>query len=130
MKHVLSMAFALAFAVPGHALACSCIPPQPVPEAVGVASRVFVGEVVSTRDTGDLYRRVVFRATEHFKGSPVDTIELTTAQHGAMCGYPFRPGVRYVVYTHGDDDALRTGTCSRTTPATGGSDLDALRALD
>lgn len=120
----------LALLVPVDALACSCIPPEPVPTAVESATRVFLGKVAQVEDRGTFQRVVRFDATEHFKGSPVDTIELVTAAHGAMCGYPFQAGLAYVVYAHGDEGDLRVSSCSRTTLAGSGSDLDELRAAD
>lgn len=122
---------ALSAAIPLDALACSCLRPQPVPEAVDNATRVFVGKVAEVERIDGLYRRVTFQVTEHFKGSPVESIQLTTAADGAMCGYPFHEGSTYVVYADGDESDLQTGSCSRNTLAIQpGSDLEVLRAAD
>ncbi|HEU4813528.1 MAG TPA: hypothetical protein VFS99_04795 [Xanthomonadaceae bacterium] len=128
MKPLLTLLALSALALPTDALACSCVPPQPVPEAVDDATRVFVGEVVDAERIDPLHRRVTFHATEHFKGSPVEKIQLTTASDGVMCGYPFNEGSTYVVYAYGEEGDLGTGSCSRTTLAIEGSDLEVLRA--
>lgn len=128
----LHLLFALLFlAASTDAFACSCLPPPPVPQAVAEATRVFHGEVVAVEDLGNFDQRVTFQVAEHFKGSPVDTIELVTSTTGAMCGYPFQMGAPYVVYADGSEGALTASSCTRTTLAIQpGSDLDALRALD
>lgn len=113
---------------PGEALACSCAPPRPIPEAVENATRVFHGKVVAIEPLNDIHQRVTFQVTEHFKGAPRDSLAIETATSGAMCGYPFREGSTYVVYAHGDD-SLATSSCSRTTLALSGSDLEVLREL-
>lgn len=130
MKPVFALLTLAALAAPLDALACSCLQSQPVPDAVDDATRVFVGKVVATENLEGFNRRITFQVSEHFKGSPVDTLELITARDGAMCGYPFHEGSTYVVYAYGEDGQLGAGTCSRTTLAIEGSDLEALRALD
>lgn len=128
MKAFFALAL-LALALPVPALACSCIPPQPIREAVENATRVFHGKVVTVEPLNDIHQRVTFQVTEHFKGTPRDTLAIETATSGAMCGYPFHEGSSYVVYAHGEDDSLATSSCSRTTHALNGSDLEALREL-
>lgn len=120
----------LALLVPVDALACSCARPQPVDEAVENALRVFHGEVVSIEKLNPLSERVTFRVSEHFKGEPVETLQVDTPIHGPSCGYPFQEGSDYVVYAHGEGDWLATNSCSRTTLAVPGSDLDVLRDAD
>ena len=128
MKPLLALLALAAFALPADALACSCAQPQAVPEAVENATRVFVGNVTQVEDVDAFHQRVTFRVTEHFKGSPVETVVLVSAKSSVMCGYPFMEEGRYVVYAHGDEGDLGTSSCSRTTLATQGSDLEALRA--
>ena len=128
MKLLPALLALAAFAIPADALACSCLQPQPIPEAVDDATRVFVGEVTSIEGVDLLHRRVTFHATEHFKGSRVETVQLVTAADGVMCGYPFHEGATYVVYAYGKHGELGTNSCSRTTLATDGSDLGKLRA--
>ena len=128
MKPLIVILALASLAFPADALACSCIPPQPVPDAVEDATRVFVGEVADIDRIDAFHRRVTFQVTEHFKGSPVETLELVTASDGVMCGYLFNEGSTYVVYAHGEEGDLGTGSCSRTTLAIEGSDLEVLRA--
>ena len=128
MKPLFALLALSALAFPTHALACSCVQPPSVPEAVDEATRVFVGSVTEVENLDGFHQRVTFHVTEHFKGSPVDSVELVTAESGAMCGYPFQEGSTYVVYAHGEAGDLRTGSCSRTSLAMQGSDLEKLRA--
>ena len=125
----LLLAFA-AIALPTDALACSCARPQPVPDALDDATRVFVGSVTDIEDVDAFHQRVTFRVTEHFKGSAVESVELVTAKSSVMCGYPFLENGSYVVYAQGEEGVLGTGSCSRTTLAMQGSDLEALRSLE
>ncbi len=128
MKPYLALPALVALALPIDALACSCAPPHEVPEAVDNATRVFVGSVIEVEDVDAFHQRVTFRVKEHFKGSPVEMVELVTAKSSVMCGYPFLEDASYVVYAHGKDGDLGTGSCSRTTLAMQGSDLEKLRA--
>ena len=123
----LLLAFA-AIALPTDALACSCARPQPVPDALDDATRVFVGSVTDIEDVDAFHQRVTFRVTEHFKGSAVESVELVTAKSSVMCGYPFVEDGSYVVYAHGKEGGLGASAGSRTTRAIQGSDLEALRS--
>lgn len=128
MKPLLALLALSALALPVDVLACSCMRPQPVPEAVEDATRVFVGEVTAVKRVDALHQRVTFHVTEHFKGSRVETVQLITPSDGVMCGYPFNEGSIYVVYAHGEEGDLGSSSCSRTTLAMQGSDLEELRA--
>lgn len=146
----------LAFA-PLGALACSCVQVGTVQEGAAGSSRVFLGQVTAIQDrpartdtswltalaewTRQLFgatpllpardhafRQVTFTVHETFKGTPVPTLSLATGLGGGDCGYPFETGQSYVVYAHGEGDALQAGICSLTGPATDPrSGLDVLR---
>ena len=129
MKPTLALLILLAVAVPVDALACSCAPPRTVSEAVEGHDRVFLGTVTSIESPDGFMQRVTFRVSEHFKGSRVPVLAVETHAHGPTCGYPFQEGVQYVVYAYGEEDALETTSCSRTSVAgQPGSDLEILRA--
>ena len=128
MRPILALLVLLA-AAPFDALACSCAPPRPVAEAVEGHDRVFLGTVTSIESPDGFLQRVTFQVSEHFKGSQVPVLEVETNAHGPTCGYPFQEGVQYVVYAHGEEDALEATSCSRTSVAVQpGSDLEILRA--
>ena len=158
MKHASAIVLPILLALaPLGALACSCVPPGPVQEEVADSSRVFLGQVTAIQErparsdrswlaavsewTRQLfggtpllpakehaYRQVTFKVDETFKGTPVPTLSLGTGLGGGDCGYGFEAGQSYVVYAHGDGDALQAGICSLTGPASDPrSGLDVLR---
>ena len=128
MKPLTALLALAAFALPVDVLACSCVQNPPVPEAVDKSTRVFLGTVTAIERHDGLLERVTFQVSEHFKGSPAANIKVENHAQGPMCGYPFQEGIAYVVYAHGEEGDLSTSSCSRTTQAMQGSDLEALRA--
>jgi len=158
MKRLIAIALPmlLAFA-PLGALACSCMPPGTVQEEIAKSSRVFLGQVTAIQErparadrswftaaaewTRQLFggtpllparehafRQVTFTVGETFKGAAVPTLSLGTGLGGGDCGYAFETGQSYVVYAHGEGDALQAGICSLTGPASDPrSGLEALR---
>lgn len=147
MKRTFSLvclAFAL---IPLDGVACSCAPPGSVQEEKERSTRGFLGRVTAVEERtpsmdkawlpiaidwiDDLfgadtpsfvirdhtYRRVSFHVMETFKGGHVSSLQLATGLGGGDCGYFFVTGESYVVYARGDDDALSTGICSLTGPA-------------
>jgi hypothetical protein len=53
------------------------------------------------------------RVSEVWKGPKQQTVEITTASNGAMCGYSFEEGREYLVYAYGGQD-LKVDLCSET----------------
>ena len=104
--------------IPQRADACSCAAPPPPKEAAAAAAAVFEGRVesVSAGDPANP-RKVVLHVVRSFKGDLTkERIELTTAAHGAACGYGFEAGKSYLVYANEHQGALQTNLCSRTRP--------------
>ena len=93
------------------ALACSCLPNPPVPDALKQAHVVFLGKVVAIKNHSEHQNRVDFKVETHFKGEG-DTV--FTGKHGASCGYGFKVGERYVVYAFKADGQLHASLCTRT----------------
>jgi 5-hydroxyisourate hydrolase-like protein (transthyretin family) len=134
---------ALALAPGREVHACSCLGEQPVCEAFGGSTAVFVGKVVGAAqqktdtdqdgnktayDVGAIY----FAVEEAFSGvKPRSRITIHSGTGGADCGYWFRRGERYLVYAYGDDKGkLYTNICTRTRLISeAAEDLPFLRAL-
>lgn len=111
-------------ALPCDAGFCSCVGPQDVATAVQLAGAVFVGRVVSVRDTrvGDgsahgpwPMRRVTLRVKRAWKGAETQDVVVLTGRGGGDCGFPFERGKTYLVYAHRmDSGGLGAGICGRT----------------
>ena len=76
-------------------------------------------------------RLVQFAVVEAFRGFQLSQVTVVTGYGQTDCGYPFRMGESYVVYTHGSSTGqLSTSICSRTRPvANAAEDLTYLRSL-
>ena len=101
------------------AQACSCIPNPPPREAFEQASLVFAGRVLEIRDAREEEYPVALEVTllveRPFKGVFIETIRVRTSRDSASCGFPFKRGERYLVYTHDSSDGIvRASLCSRT----------------
>jgi hypothetical protein len=71
--------------------------------------------------------RVRLRVVRAWKGVTTESIELSTANNSAACGYEFTPGQSYLVYADEENGALAVSLCSRTQPMSeAGQDLEAL----
>ena len=110
----------LAGAEPAHA--CYCGPSGSPAEALERADAVFAGEVTSVKFSGaSPYRlsssalvTVEFRVTRVWKGPRWPTLTVETERSEISCGYEFKEGQNYIVYTW---EGSRTGLCTRTAPA-------------
>ena len=127
MRNVLAILTAAVAVFSAQTLyACSCAPPPPPKKALDDATAVFMGKVKSI-EGGGFAVKVKFEVETSFKGVKKKEVVVETASNGAMCGYGFTKGEVYVVYCYGKEDALRTGLCTRTSPASRAKgDLDAL----
>ena len=152
MKKTIAAVILACFLFPTVAEACSCAPPRTPREELDQSTRVFLGEATKVeRRTPQMdqglawsirhwfdqllgrvekplirnfpYKRVHFNVVETFKGESVRTIDVATGLGGGDCGSSFEVGVRYVVYAYGPDNALGTGICSLTAPASAVPDL-------
>ena len=104
---------------PERSYACSCIWPDSPSEELANSAAVFMGRVVSVRE---FERRdntansldpttTEFNVQTVWKGSNYGTMFLTTKRDGSSCGFRFREGETYVVYSH---DGSTVNICSRT----------------
>lgn len=123
----------------GTATACSCAPIPEVAEGLERSELVVDGTVLGVEDRYVGWRKIKawfqwrfgppfpspvddgfavrLKAHQVWKGEVVPEVTLYTSRDSAACGFPFRPGDRYVVYAN----LLQTGQyeaslCSRTRP--------------
>lgn len=100
-----------------QAFACKCVDPDSIPieEAISKSTAIFIGEVISIANAQkDL--EVKFDVLTSYKGIDRRSyISVRTARTEALCGYPFKVGERYLVFTYGSD-ILYTSLCTRTAP--------------
>ena len=126
-----SFVLLLAFA-PRTALACSCSPPPPVPQALREARAVFAGRCVAARllPKGELCQ-FTFEVQRTWKGiGGAKRVTVTTPSDSGMCGYGFHVGTAYIVYCEGAGRDLSTNLCTRTRQYGGIWNEDEERALD
>lgn len=110
----------------GPAWACTCVEEPSVAWSFGYCDAVFIGEVVSVRDTalgaggcaGFYSGKVVrLRVTSAWSGARTGTLATVITGHGGGdCGYPFE-GTRHLIYaTRFDPHTWTTNICTRTRP--------------
>src|SRR5262249_19913297 len=111
---------------PWSAWACTCVGEPSVAWSLGYCDAVFIGEVVSVRDTAlgaggcaGYYSAKVARllVTRAWSGPRVGSLTtVVTGSGGGDCGYSFE-GRRHLIYaTRFDPRALTTNICTRTRP--------------
>lgn len=116
---VLAAASILLLLFPRPAFACSCIGDVPLCQSFWQADAVFSGEVVSFDKVDPkqlLSRRVArVRVDRAWRGTIRGTVDVGTGSGHADCGYTFRTGKQYLIYTYrGKDGSLTTSVCSPT----------------
>jgi uncharacterized GH25 family protein len=104
--------------------ACSCFPAGPPCQNYFAVDAVFVGTVQTIRpieqprDSGPpiVSRSVAFTVERAYRAVQGATVEVETGMGGGDCGYPFKPGGRYLVYAYRTKGRapLATGICTRT----------------
>ena len=121
------------------AYACSCAEIRPPCEAYWEASAVFVGVMtgdssISVKDGQYQFqkRSVSFAIEEAFRGIQGAAAEVITGWGGGDCGFGFKRGERYLVYTYTNpqDNKLYASICQRTRALSeAGEDLQYIREL-
>jgi len=103
--------------------ACVCAGNRPPCEAYWEASAVFAGIVTnssltSVKEGDQQYQQMLvsFAIEEAFRGLQGTTAEVITGIWGGDCGFGFKRGERYLVYTYTNpqDNKLYTSICQRT----------------
>jgi hypothetical protein len=130
---LLAAVLILTLAWPRPAAACSCVPPEPPPQAFTGAHAVFSGTVTQINPGGSLLAQwydtvrqwlglpitagaqsVVVQVTQSWKGVQSTPIRVQTDGSSAMCGFPFTVGQQYVIYSYSGGGPLSASSCSRT----------------
>lgn len=96
------------------AQACSCAPPPPPPQALERAAAVFSGKVTKIEQVNDFSKRVTIALDRTWKGVEGAEVAVYTASNGAACGYGFKEGESYLIYTYKTDRGQETNICTRT----------------
>ncbi len=119
--------------------ACVCAGNRPPCEAYWEASAVFAGIVtnsslISVKEGDQQYQQMLvsFAIEEAFRGLQGTTAEVITGIWGGDCGFGFKRGERYLVYTYSNpqDNKLYTSICQRTRALSeAGEDLQYIRGL-
>jgi hypothetical protein len=117
---VLAMAFLSLAARPSDA--CTCVSNSTSCREVATADAVFEATVESLEvaPAGVTYssarpRRINLTNIKALRGTPEPTI--VTPWSSESCGYPFKPGVRYLVVAHrGTDGRFAVYSCGQTLP--------------
>lgn len=122
MKNTLLLIFACAFLLflEDTASACSCLPSKGVAQEVEISSAVFSGKVIGIKrhsQSAELFGQVevIFEVDKSWKGVDKRVVSVFTSSGSASCGYGFKKGRTYLVYTGGSPQGqLSTSICSRT----------------
>ena len=109
------------------AQACSCVGGSPACQAYWITDAVFDGTVTSVRrierteTIGTRQYRIPeyvvrFDVREAWKGVETGPVEILSPDSGGMCGFDFKIGTRYLVFSHrrGTDGRLGVTICSLT----------------
>jgi hypothetical protein len=146
MKHkilitLFSLGLMLSLGSVERVLGCSCAEERPVCEAFGGTDVVFVGKVIGGKQktfTNDgvsetwTIGEIHFQVEEGFLGvQKGNQITIRSGTGGGDCGYWFKSGETYLVYSWGDaKKGFFTNICTRTRPIIDAKeDLISLRGL-
>lgn len=125
----LLLLFSIGSAAQCEELACSCLSPLALDEALVASDAVFIGTVEGLAEvleplalsqdarepTVGAPRRIVrLEVLGVWKGPRSEKAEIRTGLSTADCGFPFEVGETYLVFANDDEGRLSTGSCSRT----------------
>lgn len=129
MKKFLLLGFLviLYFASAVDVQACSCVVPAPgvsvgqqVADAKRSATAIFEGRVVSIRYSEEKMNDTPVKAyamiqvERSWKGRVTETVEVETANICCICGFTFKQGETYMIYSNSPDGkSLSVSSCSR-----------------
>ena len=111
---------------------CDCAPSGYPTQELNESAAVFIGRVTAIRYTDSTLLKeeiisssdriiVSFDVIKSWKGEKKTTLNVETGIATKTCGYPFKVGESYLVYTFyqiggSDSTTLLTSLCSRTRP--------------
>jgi hypothetical protein len=123
----------LFFADAKQGLACSCAL-QEIPDAVSSADYIFIGTITTRQDIPPDASGIISSADPAYfevavewtlKGTPLSPVTVVTARDSSSCGYPFKEGIRYLIFGYRSDRTegsqsprrsfISTNICTRTT---------------
>jgi len=109
------IALALISVIAAPVSACSCIRPPDAPVALAGSTAVFVGKVTAIARGKDGLQ-VTVEVDRAWKGITAKTVNVSTAENGAACGFGFEMGKSYLIYASGEgkQPKLSTNLCTRT----------------
>lgn len=100
----ISMSILLISSFPSITSACSCAELPSVEEEFERSQAVFSGRVVDVREKrslqGYMTKSVLFEVTNTWKGVKQSQMIITTGQGGGDCGFDFKEGQDYLVYSN------------------------------
>jgi hypothetical protein len=104
----------LVFFLSAPLYACSCVAPGSPKEELKRSAAVFSGKVKRIRKEG--YSNVVqFEVLKSWKGVRARRMIVYTLSESSLCGYDFKTGHSYLVYSSsGKEAVLYTDICTRT----------------
>lgn len=106
---------------PSHTT-CSC-PPNPDPlTALNYSSAVISGTVIGINQISLTEKQILFCVKNIWKGPKGTKYLIRTAPSLDSCGYPFKFGLTYIVYSYTQNTKLWTSVCSRTIDMTYATD--------
>jgi hypothetical protein len=114
----------------GRAHACSCLEmPSPCSPADDIV--IFTGRVVRSEAYMGSMTRHRLAVGDVFRGEPGGrAVDVTTQNSTSTCGYPFEPGLDYLVFAWKTDEGLFTGLCTLTGPVAASREyLELLREM-
>ena len=110
-----------------RANACTCLPPGPVAHELANNGSVFEGRVIRLLHEPKQYRiTATLEVLRRWKGSSEKRVDVVTLDQGSLCGFEFKYGKRYLLFTHEAEGTLSVSLCSRSKPSSDAADDIAL----
>ena len=120
-RAILVLPLAVLLAGVRDARACTCLETAPACEVLWKSALVFSGQVLDVTPVPNQHgpqffpeRRVRFRIEKMWRGDAAAEVYVMTGAGSGDCGYDFKPGESYLVYTYWRAGVPWTGTCGRT----------------
>ncbi len=140
MKKLVFSIFIFAFITVASAseiFACTCLRiddnkslKKLVDEAFKESTAVFSGEVLEvTKEPEAFSVKVRFKVENSWKEKLSKGVTITTGSDSALCGYNFEVRKKYLVYTFGKRNGLKTNICTRTSALDSNKDIAVLKKI-
>ncbi len=120
-KQLAVLATGLLLALPARGESCTCIAQPPICQSFWAADQVFAGEVLAVDAAEHVLEgrrlslhRVRVRVERSWRGEDRGDVEVFTQSTGAMCGYNFTIGEKYLIFASSRDAAIHVSLCGAT----------------